>query len=105
MATRDRPALRIIAGLDQAVRHSRGDLQAPEHAFQLPARSGQERGSDPRRAPTFQPLDYDARPQRRSTLERIADAMGSPRFLLFYCGFYAGCLMTVGLAFLWSRGL
>ena len=37
-----------------------------------------------------------------STLERIADALASPRFLLFYAGFYCGCIVTVGLAYVWS---
>jgi hypothetical protein len=39
---------------------------------------------------------------RRSTLDKITDAIGSPRFLSFYCGVYVGCLLTVALAFAWS---
>jgi hypothetical protein len=39
---------------------------------------------------------------RRSTLDKITDAIGSPLFLSFYCGGYVGCLLTVALAFAWS---
>lgn len=38
-----------------------------------------------------------------STIERITDALDSPRMIGFYLGFYAGCMATVGLAMLWSR--
>jgi hypothetical protein len=34
--------------------------------------------------------------------ERVAEALGSERFFLFYLGFYAGCFATVALAFVWS---
>lgn len=37
------------------------------------------------------------------TCERVAEALQSPRFILFYLGFYAGCMATVGLALIWSR--
>lgn len=40
---------------------------------------------------------------RGPLLERIADTLQSPRFLLFYCGFYSGCVATVGLAFVWTE--
>ncbi len=46
-----------------------------------------------------------ARYRKPSPIERIADALSSPRFVLFYLGFYAGCLATVLLAAVWSRFL
>jgi hypothetical protein len=42
---------------------------------------------------------------RRSTLDRVADALGSRDFLLVYMGIVGGALLTVGCAFLWSVGL
>lgn len=35
-------------------------------------------------------------------LDRVAETLSAPRFILFYLGFYAGCMATVGLALLWS---
>lgn len=39
---------------------------------------------------------------RRSTLDRVADALGSRDFFMVYIGIYIGCFLTVGCAFLWS---
>jgi hypothetical protein len=49
------------------------------------------------------PVDYPR--YRRSTLDRVADALGSRDFLLVYMGIVGGALLTVGCAFLWSVGL
>lgn len=38
----------------------------------------------------------------RSTADRIADALESPFAIGVYVGCYAGCLLTVALAFVWS---
>jgi hypothetical protein len=38
-------------------------------------------------------------------IARVADTLSAPRFILFYLGFYAGCMATVGLAVLWSKVL
>jgi hypothetical protein len=40
---------------------------------------------------------------RRSTLDRIADALGSRMFLPVYLGFVAGCFFTVAMAWVWVR--
>jgi hypothetical protein len=42
---------------------------------------------------------------REPLFDRIADALGSRDFLIFYSGIYVGCLLTVGFAYLWSLSL
>lgn len=39
---------------------------------------------------------------RPSTLDRIADALDSPKALAFYLGFLAGCFATVLTAAIWG---
>lgn len=39
---------------------------------------------------------------REPLLDRIANALGSERFLFIEIGFVLGCFCTVGFAFLWS---
>jgi hypothetical protein len=41
---------------------------------------------------------------RPPLFERIADALGSRDFFIFYCGIYAGCILTVTLALVWRVG-
>lgn len=53
-------------------------------------------------SPWNDPRSYTAEP-RPPLLERIAVTLQSPRFILFYLGFYSGCMATVGLAFVWAR--
>lgn len=53
--------------------------------------------------PFTQPLDYEARGDRRTTLERIADTLQSPRFLPFYWGWISGCFFTVAVALVWAQ--
>lgn len=53
------------------------------------------------------PPDYDVLAYLRgranmSKLERIIEAIDSPRFLIFYLGFFAGCFFTVLAAALWG---
>jgi hypothetical protein len=38
-------------------------------------------------------------------IARVAEALASPRFILFYLGFYAGCMATVALALVWVKVL
>lgn len=40
--------------------------------------------------------------RRRSTLDRMADALGSPRFVIFYAGTWFGCLLTAIMAYVWA---
>ena len=43
-------------------------------------------------------------PYRREPLfDRIGDALGSRTAFIFYCGFYAGAMMTVGIALIVAR--
>lgn len=42
---------------------------------------------------------------RQPLLERIAEALDSPRMLVFYAGFYSGAMATVALALIWSAVL
>jgi len=42
------------------------------------------------------------RKYREPLLDRIANALGSERFLFIEIGFVIGCFTTVGLAFVWS---
>lgn len=63
------------------------------------------------------PVDYDRRPAappkpdciemlrerlNRSTVEKIGDALESRFALGVYVGIYIGCMITVGMAFVWS---
>lgn len=42
---------------------------------------------------------------REPLFDRIADALGSRSFLIFYSGFYAGALFTAIMAYAWERAL
>lgn len=75
-------------------------------AVRLPARTlddiVRDHGSEAQHKPDlFEQLRAEAR-RGPSTLERVSDALASPRFVLFYAGFYAGAMFTVGMALLWS---
>jgi hypothetical protein len=53
---------------------------------------------------TREPSLKKSRPFGRvSTIARVAEALASPRFILFYLGFYSGCMATVALALVWVR--
>jgi hypothetical protein len=43
------------------------------------------------------------RARRPSTLDRIADALASPRFALFYAGFASGAFFTLGSAIIAAK--
>jgi hypothetical protein len=49
------------------------------------------------------PVEMLRQRARRSTLERIADALGSHAAFLIYVGFIVGCFVTVGAAALWAQ--
>ena len=50
-----------------------------------------------------EPMRFVPSQERKpSTFDKISDALSSPHMFTFYLGFYAGCMATVGLAFLWS---
>lgn len=59
------------------------------------------------------PVDYDDRPdliealraRRPSTLERIADALGSDRMIPIYLAFVSGSLFSMAMAIIWAKTL
>lgn len=53
------------------------------------------------RSPWNDPRSYPADPPG-PLLERIGATLQSPRFILFYLGFYSGRMATVGLALVWA---
>lgn len=56
-------------------------------------------------APPIDALVYLRSRARRSTLERISEAVDNPFMLGAWCGFIAGCFTTVLSAIIWGTML
>jgi hypothetical protein len=76
-------------------------LRFPHRVVELPVKTLDDLAREHRDA--HPDLIEQLRAHRPSTLERIGDALASPRMFTFYLGFYAGCMVTVGSAIIAAR--